>query len=90
MAATGHFKYLVEKLRDYWTVTFSGKTNGEFASRGQACHSAMKDGIRVGHMGHDVEIGLRDEGGNTRTVWTSGQHEKPAQSPPRSPDTPAP
>jgi hypothetical protein len=90
MSATGHFTYLVEKLRGFWTVTFSGKSNGAFASRGEACHSALKDGIRVGHLGHDVEIETRDQGGIARTVWTSGQHEAPSRSPSRSPDTPGP
>ena len=90
MSATSHFKYMVEKLRGYWTVTFSGKPNGEFASRGEACHSALKDGIRVGHLGHDVEIEARDQDGNARTVWTSGQHETLSRSSPPSSSAPAP
>ncbi|HSK40272.1 MAG TPA: hypothetical protein VK943_10945 [Arenibaculum sp.] len=90
MSAAGHFKYLVEKLHGYWTVTFSGRSNGEFASRGEACHSALKDGIRVGQLGHDIDIETRDQGGNVRTVWTSGQDETPTDAAPRSSGTPAP
>ena len=72
MSAIAHIKYLVEKYRGYWTVSSSGKANGEFASRGEACHSALQDGIRVGHLGHDVKIEAHEQNGDTRTVWTSG------------------
>jgi hypothetical protein len=71
MSAIAHFKYLVEKCRGFWTVSFGGRPNGEFASRGEACHSALKDGIRVGNLGHDVNIETREQGGNIRTVWSS-------------------
>jgi hypothetical protein len=72
MSAISHIKYLVEKYRGYWTVSSSGKANGEFANRGEACHSALQDGIRVGNMGHDVTIEAHEQNGDTRTVWTSG------------------
>jgi hypothetical protein len=73
MSARAHIKYLVEKYRGYWTVTSSGKSNGEFASRGEACHSALNDGIRVGNLGHDVKIEAHEPSGDTRTIWTSGR-----------------
>jgi hypothetical protein len=71
MSATAHIKYLVERLRGYWTVSSSGKANGAFANRGEAAHSALQDGIRVGNMGHDVKIDAQGPNGDTRTVWTS-------------------
>ena len=71
MSATAHVKYLVEKCQSFWTVSFGGGPNGKFASRGEACHSALKDGIRVGHMGHDVRIEAHEQNGDIRTVWTS-------------------
>jgi hypothetical protein len=72
MSAISHIKYLVGKYRGYWTVSSSGKANGEFANRGEACHSALQDGIRVGNLGHDVKIEAHERNGDTRTVWTSG------------------
>ena len=72
MSAIATIKYLVEKYRGYWTVSSSGNHNGEFPSRGEACHSALQDGIRVGHLGHDVKIDAHEQNGDTRTVWTSG------------------
>ena len=51
MSAIAHIKYLVEKYHGYWTVSSSGKPNGEFANRGEACHSALNDGIRVATWG---------------------------------------
>jgi hypothetical protein len=74
MSARARLKYLVEKYRGYWTVTWGGRPNGEFASHGEACHSALKDGIRVADLGHDIKIEEREEDGNIRTVWTSSQH----------------
>lgn len=71
MSARAHIKYLVERYRDYWTVVFSGKRNGKFFTRGEACHSALQDGIRVGRLGHEVEIETHDQSGDTRTVWTT-------------------
>ena len=71
MSARADIKYLVEKYHGYWTVMFSGKRNGKFSGRGEACHSALQDGIRVGHLGHEVEIEAREQSGDTRTVWTS-------------------
>jgi len=71
MSATAHVKYLVEKCQSFWTVSFGGGPNGKFASRGEACHSALKDGIRVGNLGHDVKIETREQSGNIRTVWSS-------------------
>jgi hypothetical protein len=71
MSARAHIKYLVEKYHGYWTVMFSGKRHGKFSSHGEACHSALQDGIRVGHLGHEVEIEAREQSGDTRTVWTS-------------------
>ena len=65
MSARAHLNYLVEKYRGYWTVIFGGKPNGQFANRGEACHSALQDGIRVGHLGHDVKIEVREQDGNT-------------------------
>jgi hypothetical protein len=74
MSARAHLRYLVEKYRGYWTVIFCGKVNGKFVSRGEACYSALKDGIRVGQLGHDVKIESHEPAGNIRTVWSSGQH----------------
>ena len=71
MSARAHIKYLVEKYHSYWTVRFGDKTNGEFANRGEACHSALDDGIRVGKLGHEVKIEAREQNGDVRTVWTS-------------------
>lgn len=72
MSAIAHIKYLVKKYHGYWTVSSSGKANGEFANRGEACHSALQDGIRVGNLGHDVKIETPEQNGDNRTVWTSG------------------
>jgi hypothetical protein len=71
MSAIAHIKYLVQKYKGYWTVSSSGKANGEFASRGEACHSALQDGIRVGNLGNDVKIETPEQNGDNRTVWTS-------------------
>ncbi|HWI28510.1 MAG TPA: hypothetical protein VN668_16165 [Stellaceae bacterium] len=76
MSAVAHLKYLVEKCSGFWTVSFGGRPNGEFATRGEACHNALKDGIRVGNLGHDVKIEAREpreQSGNIRTVWSSSR-----------------
>jgi hypothetical protein len=90
MSARVHLKYLVEKLHGYWTVTFCGRPNGEFASRGEACHSALKDGIRVGHLGHDIKIEAREQSGNVRTVWTNGQQPRRSEGAPHTSTTGSP
>ena len=74
MSGIAQLEYLVEKPLGPWTVTFCGEPHGKFASRGEACLSALKDGIRVGRLGNDVKIQARQQDGSIRTVWTSARH----------------